>query len=119
MNVFQMLVHPVVTMARTERYSSPGAILGTKLNIYQFFCSKHNVAVHQVYALKDKENKWSQTADNLSHSRRDHVEYWQVHKIFINESFRDFVQSLLIGPSIRQPLISTSTPTRCYKVLYN
>jgi len=86
-------------------------------HIYHFFCSEHNVALRQVYSLKDKQDKWAQTAENLTHLGRDHVEYWQAHKIFINESFRDFVQSLLIGPSIRQPLTSTCTPAGCYVTL--
>ena len=44
-------------------------------HIYQFFYSEHNVTLHQAYSLKDKQNKWAQTADNLTHSGRDHVEY--------------------------------------------
>ena len=64
---------------------------------YHFVCSESNVALHKGYSLKDKE-KWAQTAENVTHSGRDHVEYWQTHKIFISETFRDFFQSLLIGP---------------------
>ena len=88
-------------------------------HIYYFFFSEHNVTLHQVYSLQEEQNKWSQTAGNLTHSGLYHVEYWQAHKIVIKEPFRDFVQSLLIGPSIRQLLTSTSTPTRCYNLSYN
>ena len=65
-------------MVRAERYSYPGAVSWTKISVHIlaiWSAREHNVALHQGYSLKDKQNKRSQTVENLTHSGRDHVEY--------------------------------------------